>query len=235
MAYNEFAYYYDSLMEESFYENYLKFILNQGDFNSVLELGCGTGIIAVELAKLNKEIYATDLSEDMLVVAKERAIDQDVNIMLGRLDMTDFRVNQQLDEILCLCDSLNYIHSKNQVLKVFENVYKALKPGGRFIFDVHSMHKVNNVFTNYHEHYEEDDFYFDWQVKKTGEGKIQHHVIIHDYENKCDVDEIHVQQTYSVDEYVKQLNRCRFSDIQIYSDFKEYDEKDDRVIFVVTK
>ena len=62
MSYQNFAYYYDSLMEPSFYEEYLQFILDHVDFETVLELGCGTGITAINLAKLDKTVYATDLS-----------------------------------------------------------------------------------------------------------------------------------------------------------------------------
>ena len=66
MSYENFAYYYDSLMDEQFYDDYFKFINEHADFKSVLELGCGTGEIAIRLAKAGKEIYATDLSKDML-------------------------------------------------------------------------------------------------------------------------------------------------------------------------
>ena len=37
-----FAYYYDSLMDEQFYDDYYNFINKHADFKSVLELGCGT-------------------------------------------------------------------------------------------------------------------------------------------------------------------------------------------------
>ena len=56
MSYENFAYYYDSLMDEQFYDDYYQFINTHASFNSVLELGCGTGEIAIRLAKDNKEI-----------------------------------------------------------------------------------------------------------------------------------------------------------------------------------
>ena len=39
MSYENFAYYYDSLMDEQFYDDYYQFINTHASFNSVLELG----------------------------------------------------------------------------------------------------------------------------------------------------------------------------------------------------
>ena len=124
MSYENFAYYYDSLMDEQFYLDYYNFINEYADFKSILELGCGTGEIAIRLAKDNKEIYATDLSKDMLEVARLKALDANVNLMLGRVDMTDFKTDKAVDLILCLCDSINYVLSKKKVFQTFKNVYE---------------------------------------------------------------------------------------------------------------
>lgn len=51
MSYETFAYYYDSLMEPQFYDDYENFIMNHASFDEVLELGCGTGEMAIRLAK----------------------------------------------------------------------------------------------------------------------------------------------------------------------------------------
>ena len=74
MSYENFAYYYDSLMDEQFYEDYYQFILEHCQFEEVFELGCGTGEIAIRLAKDHKTVYASDISTDMLEVAKQKAI-----------------------------------------------------------------------------------------------------------------------------------------------------------------
>ncbi len=91
MSYENFAYYYDSLMDEQFYHDYYKFINEKADFKTVLELGCGTGEIAIRLANDNKNVYATDLSKDMLEVARLKAMEANVNLMLGRVDMSDLK------------------------------------------------------------------------------------------------------------------------------------------------
>lgn len=235
MSYQDFAYYYDSLMDEEFYSDYVKFLLSHIKGETILELGCGTGLMAIELSKENKNVYATDLSPQMLEVAKMNAINANVDLMLGKVDMCDFSINKPVDTVLCLCDSLNYIHKKNQIAKVFKNVHNSLKNDGVFIFDVHSLYKIDTVFENYKEEAKEEEFYFSWSVNKTGNGKIHHHVIIDDFENNEHVEEDHYQTTWDVSTYIELLNDAGFTMIELFSDFNDFNEKGLRHIFIVTK
>ncbi|MFQ9071384.1 MAG: class I SAM-dependent methyltransferase [Faecalibacillus faecis] len=75
MSYEAFAYYYDSLMDQEFYNDYIQFINEHvKDYQTVLELGCGTGEIAIRLAHLGKQVCATDISKDMLEVANTNVL-----------------------------------------------------------------------------------------------------------------------------------------------------------------
>lgn len=236
MSYEDFAYYYDSLMDEKFYEDYVAFIdKHVPSYNTVLELGCGTGEIATILASKDKAIYATDLSKDMLEVARLKAIEKNVSVMLARIDMADFKIDQHVDLILCLCDSLNYILSKKRVLSTFNNVYESLKHKGTFIFDVDSMYKMNVVLKNYLEEQDDPDFYFKWSVENIATGEVKHKVKIIDKENNETVDEEHHQKTLEVKEYKELLNKAGFKDITTFSDFGEYQDECERVIFVCRK
>lgn len=235
MSYENFAYYYDSLMDQSFYDDYLEFILNHADFHDVLELGCGTGEIAIRLAKLKKIVYASDLSEKMLEVARLKAMDNDVSIHLSRVDMCDFEIDNKIDLVLCLCDSLNYIINDKDVFKVFQNVFHCLKEKGIFIFDVNSLYKMEEILKNYKEKIDDSDFYFKWQVDKVGYGFVKHTVeIIDKYEDEC-VFEEHYQKTLSLKLYKDMLKKAGFHSIDVFSDFHEYKEKSERIIFVCRK
>ena len=235
MSYQNFAYYYDSLMDEKFYVDYYDFIQKHAKFDSILELGCGTAPIAIQLAKDNKEIYATDLSKDMLEVARMKAQEANVDLLLGRIDMADFKVDRPVDLVLCLCDSINYLVNTKQVEQTFDNVYEALKRNGTFIFDVNSMHKMEVVLKDYHEKNEDDEFSFEWKVEKMGLGKVKHYVDIIDKIEKDEVHEVHIQQTYTVEKYEKLLKKAGFKQIDKYSDFDQFHENCQRVIFVARK
>lgn len=235
MAYELFSYYYDSLMDQSFYKDYYSFINEVATFESVLELACGTGEIAIRLTKDQKEVYATDLSKDILEVAKIKAMQADVTLMLARIDMTDFQVDRQVDLVLCLCDSINYILDKENVSKTFKNAYLATKEQGTFIFDVNSIFKMENTLLNYHEKEDDNEFYFEWKVSKLGYGEIKHDIWIHDKIEKEKIYEEHFQKTLEVKEYMEMLHNVGFKQIELFSDFKEYKENGERVIFVCRK
>ena len=224
MSYEAFAYYYDSLMDQNFYNDYIQFINEHvKDYQTVLELGCGTGEIAIRLAHLGKQVCATDISKDMLEVAKYKCIDFKVDVMLSRIDMCDFAVDSQLDLILCLCDSLNYVIDLKNVKQVFENTYNALKKGGSFIFDIDSMYKMETILKDYDEENDEDDFYFHWHVDRISKGYVKHSVEIIDKVENDRVYEEHYQKTYDVETYIELLEKIGFKNIKLYSDFSKYD------------
>ena len=202
MSYEAFAYYYDSLMDQDFYNDYIQFINEHvKDYQTVLELGCGTGEIAIRLAHLGKQVCATDISKDMLEVAKYKCIDFKADVMLSRIDMCDFAVDSQLDLILCLCDSLNYVIDLKNVKQAFENTYNALKKGGSFIFDIDSMYKMETILKDYDEENDEDDFYFHWHVDRISKGYVKHSVEIIDKVENDRVYEEHYQKIYPEDRY----------------------------------
>lgn len=76
VAYNQFAYYYDRLMEGMPYAEWLEFLQQcwkqYGLPQTIADLGCGTGSLALPLAQQGHEVYGIDLSEDMLAVAQQR-------------------------------------------------------------------------------------------------------------------------------------------------------------------
>ena len=74
------------LLDQDFYNDYIQFINEHvKDYQTVLELGCGTGEIAIRLAHLGKQVCATDISKDMLEVAKYKCIDFKADVMLSRI------------------------------------------------------------------------------------------------------------------------------------------------------
>lgn len=235
MSYQEFAYYYDSLMDPQFYDDYMAFLDQHVSFQNAIELGCGTGEMTFRLLDEGKKIIATDLSDDMLEVMAEKAEMKGVKLPMFRMDMCDFEIDGKMDAVLCFCDSLNYITTIDGVKKVFASAYRSLKKGGAFVFDVNSLYKCNVILKDYCEENRDDDFYFHWDVKSDGHGDLVHHVIIEDLENKERVDEIHHQRSFSKETYELLLKEAGFTKIAVYSDFGAYQETCERLIFVCVR
>ena len=162
-----------------------------------------------------------------------KAKDEGVELLTETIDMCDFALSQPVDTILCLTDAINYVLSKKKVQDVFNNVYEGLKYNGTFIFDVNSLYKCNVILDDYHEKNEDEDFFFSWDVESDHEGGITHHIIID--EDGHHVDETHRQKTLPVKEYIQMLKKAGFKSIAYYSDFGEYKQECERIIFVVKK
>jgi SAM-dependent methyltransferase len=102
----------------------------------VLELGVGTGRIAVPIAAAGIPIVGVDLSEGMLDVARERAEAAAVEIDLRRGDMRDPPVEATFPLVVIPFRSLLHMETDVDRRAVLRVVARLLEPAGRFVFDV---------------------------------------------------------------------------------------------------
>jgi len=101
---------------------------------TILELACGTGILATALARSGYEILGVDRSPNMIAQAQGRAMHVDgADFRIG--DMRTLTPPTYYDAVLCMFDSLNYLIEPGDVSAVCAVVAKALRPGGLFVFD----------------------------------------------------------------------------------------------------
>lgn len=224
MSYNHFAWYYDSLMDPQFYEDYFHYIQKQVPyFNHGLDLGCGTGTLTDKF----QNIEGIDLSAEMIEIAKQKY--PRIHFSVG--DMLTFYHPASYDCILCLCDSLNYVLGFEAQCQVLKNCYDNLMVGGTLIFDVHSEKKMNETFLDYCEEEEDDEVYFYWSVKKTGDYEITHVVIIEDLAEDLRMEEKHLQQSFPLSWYLKALSEIGFRQIQYEDVFQD----EQRLVFTAKK
>lgn len=139
-GYHSFAQVYDKFMDNIPYEewgSYLyglfkKYSVKEG---TLIELGCGTGTLSLIMAKYGYKIIGIDNSIDMLTIAAAKT-EQQSNITLLCQNMQELELGNVYDGFYCLCDSLNYLLSKEDVLRTFKKIKQYLKKGGVFIFDL---------------------------------------------------------------------------------------------------
>lgn len=234
MQYQTFAYVYDEVMDQNLYQAWLDFTLRHTKpaYNaSLLELACGTGALAVQLAQAGYQVTALDLSEEMLTVAADRAISENVQVQFVAGDMGDLSEVGRYQIVTCFSDSLCYMEDREAVQQVFDEVWQVLEPGGLFLFDVHSIHQMDDIFPEYSYHYQTDHFAFLWDSYP---GECSHSVehlltfFIAEEEPDCFIryDELHHERTYPLDDYQRMLENSGFSNIQVSADFTDQEPTD---------
>ena len=84
--------YYDRLNGADYvkYADYVTEVFKRfgkGDESLILDLGCGTGSLTLELAERGYDMIGADISPEMLSVASERAYDAEKSILFLMQDM----------------------------------------------------------------------------------------------------------------------------------------------------
>ncbi|GAB3028985.1 class I SAM-dependent methyltransferase [Bowmanella dokdonensis] len=96
----------------------------------ILELGCGTGSTALLHAPHVKDILATDISEEMLAIARQKARDQGIdNIRFEKAEVLQVQPPEPLDMVMAM-SLLHLLADKDALIT---KVYGWLKPGGLFV------------------------------------------------------------------------------------------------------
>jgi SAM-dependent methyltransferase len=102
----------------------------------VLELGVGTGRIAVPIAADGIRVIGVDSSRAMLDVCARRAALAGVQLDLRMGDLREPPVEERVPLVICPFRSLLHMHTDEDRLSVLRAAHDLLEPGGRFVFDV---------------------------------------------------------------------------------------------------
>jgi 2-polyprenyl-3-methyl-5-hydroxy-6-metoxy-1,4-benzoquinol methylase len=101
----------------------------------ILDVGCGTGRHAVELAKRGYEVTGLDLSETQLRKARAKAAEAGVKVKFIRADARDFRIDTLFDLAIMICEGAFPLMETDEMnFRILKNITHALKPGGKLIF-----------------------------------------------------------------------------------------------------
>ena len=140
---------------------------------SVLDLGCGTGTMTIELAKRGYDLTALDHSEDMLAEADTRARDEglkDILFLCG--DMCSFELYGTVDHIICCLDGINHLTDREDLLACFSLVANYLNPGGLFIFDLNTPYKFKTTYADRDYILEDDGVMCCWRNRLNKKGDV---------------------------------------------------------------
>jgi SAM-dependent methyltransferase len=104
---------------------------------SILDIGCGTGRHAVELARAGYAVTGIDLSGGMLREARATAERDGVELELVQADATSFDLGREFDAAVCLCEGSFGLLGGDDAFEhdaaVLRRALAALRPGARFV------------------------------------------------------------------------------------------------------
>jgi SAM-dependent methyltransferase len=101
----------------------------------LVDLGCGHGRHAVELARRGHAVTAIDLAEGFLAVGRRAAADAGVEVRFLHGDMAAMEFEAQFDGAICLFDAFGFFDDSH-ALRTLQAVHRALLPGGRLLLDL---------------------------------------------------------------------------------------------------
>lgn len=107
----------------------------------LIDVGCGVGRHAIELANRGYEVTGLDISSGMLAQARAAAEQSHVQVEWLQADATSFSTGRRYDGALCLCEGafglLSAGHDPfDQGMRILHCISRCLQPGGRLILTV---------------------------------------------------------------------------------------------------
>lgn len=224
-AYHTLAESYDRLTCDVDYEAVVAFyrqILEREGVTprTAVDLACGTGSVAVLLAKLGLTVTAVDMSEEMLCQAQQKAENLPITFVCQKLQQ--LHLPKAVDLAVCALDSMDYITNPIHCQMAIHRIYRALNPGGCLIFDVNTPKKLKamdgQVFLD-----EDDDVYCVWRGEFDAETNICSYGmdLFQRQGNRWHRSfEEHREYAYSQEQLTSYLKQAGFTNIEVFADRK---------------
>ena len=147
-AYSRLAGVYDEIVIDPCHDRWASFLheLWSSDpegVRSVLDLCCGTGLLASELIR-GYRVLGVDASDAMLALARERL---GPGVPLSRMTLPELEVKGVFDAAVCTFDGLNYLSPEDFQLTMAA-VAVRLRPAGWLVFDLHTDAMMDFTIAN---------------------------------------------------------------------------------------
>lgn len=228
-AYMGFAATYDNFMEEVDYPQWIQHLEDTWQRaglvpKTIIDLGCGTGNVAIPLAQKGYEVWGVDLSCEMLAEAQRKADREDVKIQFFCQDMVELALPSKVHTVISLCDSLNYLIEDGELSTAFGRVATHLVRGGLFLFDMNTTYKFQEILgEKTYAATTEDAAYF-WENSYDPEACINEYYVNFFFRQKGKttyerVEEYHYERAYTPEEVKASLEENHLELLGVYDSY----------------
>ena len=245
-AYEGFAQVYDRFMDNVPYARWTEYLQEIFEKHNlphntgvICDLGCGTGNMTIPLAKMGYDMIGIDLSEQMLAIASEKTIEEDLNILYLNQDMREFELYGTVRGIVSICDSMNYLTEYEDLVQVLRLANNYLDPGGVFIFDLNTVYKYSEILGEQTIAENRDEGSFIWENyfdQEEGINEYDSTLFIREEDGRFrKYEETHFQRAYEQKEVEEAIREAGMELVAVYDAFTKEPPKPDseRMYFVV--
>jgi SAM-dependent methyltransferase len=201
----------------------------------IMDLGCGTGEILMRLANDRYKVVGVDISPEMLLVAREKIDESRLEIPLVNQDMTELHLPVEVDLVLSLFDTVNYLTDIEELDTAFENINKHLAPGGFFIFDAATRKLIDEIFSDGVYVDDREEFTIIWSHFMDDGGDIDNIHTTYFIKEKNfykRIDELHRKRIYTEKEVE---NTSLKNGFEIIKKYKDVEMAGERIFYVLKK
>lgn len=147
-AYSALGSTFEYFNDDCGYEQWSQYLINKLRLMNAggvgIDIGCGNGYFTRALYKAGFSVTGLDISPQMLSAAAELAANERVKADFILQDITKLNLNFKPDFAVAVNDCINYVPPQ-KLKAAFSRVYRCLKSGGIFIFDISSEYKLRHI------------------------------------------------------------------------------------------
>lgn len=248
MAYESLAQVYDKIMREDVdYKDWAEYtselLLENGcPKEKLLDLGCGTGGITLEMSRLGWQMSGVDLSAEMLDEARAKFAGENLSIDLYQQDITELSLTNKFAGAMATFDTFNYIVERVKLVQALKNIHQCLAENGILVFDYNTRFKLADILGDNTYSYYSDETVYLWDNEynpNTQICKMQLTFFLKQanglYERKM---EIHRQRAYSLAQWKNILKESGFTFLHAYDQLTKDEvtqETFEEKVFIVAK
>ena len=197
-------------------------ILDISENDVILDIACGQGRHCLELARRGcKNVYGIDRSHYLINKAKQTCLTEKLRVNFKEGDARKLPYpTDTFDKILILGNSFGYFESMDDDLKILKEIFRVLKPFGKFLIDVaDGQYLRENYSPRSWEWIDKNHFVCrERSIAKDNERLISREVVSNIHKGVV-VDQFYAERLYTQESLEKILKGSGFSNIVIHSKY----------------